>query len=164
MNHDIEDIQSLDNLLRSLYVILKNENLPEARFAIRTIGRMGNNIGIALSDEQASVSELFPLLKKDYKSMFLPKDGGLQGFYIQRVNIFNIKIHEIILSVNFQGRRISEIMSISIPASTIFRGVCKLVLQHRYKHLPDQRRSLHIYVMSSNLLCSTKNQTSLADV
>ena len=84
MNHDIEDIQSLDNLLRSLYVILKNENLPEARFAIRTIGRMGNNIGIALSDEQASVSELFPLLKKDYKSMFLPKDGGLQGFYIQR--------------------------------------------------------------------------------
>ncbi len=83
MNLDIEDINSLDNLLRSLYTILKNENDPETRYAERIIGRMGNNIGIALSDEQADVCELFLILKADYKSMFPPRDG-LTDFYIKR--------------------------------------------------------------------------------
>ena len=80
---DMADIHSLDNLLRSLYTILKNENNPETRYAERIIGRMGNNIGIALSDEQADVSELFSILKSDYKSMFPPRDG-LTDFYIKR--------------------------------------------------------------------------------
>ena len=83
MNHDIADIHSLDNLLRSLYTILKNENNPETRYAEQIIGRMGNNIGIALSDEQYSVCELFSLLKSDYRSLFPPRDG-LTDFYIQR--------------------------------------------------------------------------------
>ena len=83
MNHDIADIHSLDNLLRSLYTILKNENNPETRYAEQIIGRMGNNIGIALSDEQSSVCELFSLLKSDYKSLFPPRDG-LTDFYIRR--------------------------------------------------------------------------------
>ena len=83
MNYGIADIRSLDNLLRSLYTILKNENNPETRNAERIIGRMGNNIGIALSDEQADVSELFSILKSDYKSLFPPRDG-LTDFYIKR--------------------------------------------------------------------------------
>ena len=83
MNHDIADIRSLDNLLRSLYTILKNENDPETRFAERIIGRMGNNIGIALSDEQAGVCELFSALKSDYRSLFPPR-GGLTDFYIRK--------------------------------------------------------------------------------
>ena len=83
MNPDIEDIHFGDSLLRSLYTILKSENNPETRYAERIIGRMGNNIGIALSDEQADVSELFSILKSDYKSMFPPRDG-LTDFYIKR--------------------------------------------------------------------------------
>ena len=83
MNHDIADIHSLDNLLHSLYTILKNENNPETRYAEQIIGRMGNNIGIALSDEQANVCELFSILKSDYKSLFPPRDG-LTDFYIRR--------------------------------------------------------------------------------
>ena len=86
MNHDIADIRSLDNLLRSLYTILKSENNPETRYAERIIGRMGNNIGIALSDEQADVCELFSILKSDYKSLFPPRDG-LTDFYIRREDL-----------------------------------------------------------------------------
>ena len=83
MNHGMADIHSLDNLLRGLYTILKNENNPETRHAERIIGRMGNNIGIALSDEQADICELFSVLKSDYKGLFPPRDG-LTDFYIRR--------------------------------------------------------------------------------
>ena len=83
MNQDLADIRALDDLLRSLYIILKNEKNPETRYAERTIGRMGNNIGTALSDEQADICELFLILKSDYKSLFPPRDG-LTGFYIRR--------------------------------------------------------------------------------
>ncbi|QUC66926.1 hypothetical protein [Aristaeella hokkaidonensis] len=86
MNHDIADIRSLDHLLRSLYTILKNENQPETRYAEQIIGRMGNNIGITLSDEQADLCELFSILKADYKSLFPPK-SGLTEFYIRRDNV-----------------------------------------------------------------------------
>ena len=86
MNHDITDIRSLDHLLRSLYTILKNENQPETRYAEQIIGRMGNNIGITLSDEQADLCELFSILKADYKSLFPPK-SGLTEFYIRRDNV-----------------------------------------------------------------------------
>ena len=44
---------------------------------------MGNNIGIALSDEQADICELFSVLKSDYKGLFPPRDG-LTDFYIRR--------------------------------------------------------------------------------
>ena len=83
MNQDLADIRALDDLLRSLYIILKNEKNPETRYAERTIGRRGNNIGTALSDEQADICELFLILKSDYKSLFPPRDG-LTGFYIRR--------------------------------------------------------------------------------
>ena len=87
MNNDIADIRSLDHLLHSLYTILKNENQPETRYAERIIGRMGDNIGIALSDEQADLCELFSILKADYKSLF-PSKSGLTDFYIRREDAF----------------------------------------------------------------------------
>ncbi len=87
MNHDITDIRSLDHLLRSLYTILKNENQPETRYAEQIIGRMGNNIGITLSDEQADLCELYTILKADYKSLFPPR-SGLTDFYIRREDAF----------------------------------------------------------------------------
>ena len=87
MNHDITDIRSLDHLLHSLYTILKNEKDPETRYAERTIGRMGNNIGIALSDELADLCELYTILKADYKSLFPPR-SGLTVFYIRREDAF----------------------------------------------------------------------------
>ena len=86
MNHDITDIRSLDHLLRRLYTILKNENQQGTRYAERIIGRMGNNIGIALSDEQTDLCELFSILKADYKSLFPPK-SGLTEFYIRRDDV-----------------------------------------------------------------------------
>ena len=86
MNQDLADIRALDDLLRSLYIILKNEKNPETRYAERTIGRMGNNIGIALSDEQADICELFSILKSDYQSLFPPRDG-LTDFYIRRDDV-----------------------------------------------------------------------------
>ena len=86
MNHDMADIHSLDNLLRSLYTIIKNDNNPETRYAERIIGCMGNNIGTALSDEQADICELFSVLKSDYKSLFPPRDG-LTDFYIRREDL-----------------------------------------------------------------------------
>ena len=87
MNRDLDDIRSLDHLLQRLYMILKNEKDPETRYAERTIGRMGNNIGIALSDEQADLSELYTTLKADHKSLFPPK-SGLTDFYIRREDAF----------------------------------------------------------------------------
>ena len=87
MNQDLADIRSLDHLLHSLYTILKNEKDPETRYAERTIGRMGNNIGIALSDDQADLCELYKILKADYKSLFPPK-SGLTEFYIRREDAF----------------------------------------------------------------------------
>ncbi len=87
MNQDLADIRSLDHLLHSLYTILKNEKDPETRYAERTIGRMGNNIGIALSDEQADLCELYKILKADYKSLFPPR-SGLTDFYIRREDAF----------------------------------------------------------------------------
>ena len=86
MNQDLADIHALDDLLRSLYTILKNEKHPETRYAERTIGRMGNNIGVALSDGQADACELFAILKSDYKSLFPPRDG-LTDFYIRRDDV-----------------------------------------------------------------------------
>ena len=87
MNRDLDDIRSLDHLLQRLYMILQNEKDPETRYAERTIGRMGNNIGIALSDEQADLSELYTTLKADHKSLFPPK-SGLTEFYIRREDAF----------------------------------------------------------------------------
>lgn len=87
MNQDLADIRSLDHLLHSLYTILKNEKDPETRYAERTIGRMGNNIGIALSDELADLCELYTILKADYKSLFPPR-SGLTDFYIRREDAF----------------------------------------------------------------------------
>ena len=87
MNQDLADIRSLDHLLHSLYTILKNENQQETRYAERTIGRMGNNIGIALSDELADLCELYTILKADYKSLFPPR-SGLTDFYIRREDAF----------------------------------------------------------------------------
>ena len=87
MNQDLADIRSLDHLLHSLYTILKNEKDPETRYAERTIGRMGNNIGIALSDELADLCELYTILKADYKSLFPPR-SGLTDFYIRREDTF----------------------------------------------------------------------------
>ena len=87
MNQDLADIRSLDHLLHSLYTILKNEKDPETRYAERTIGRMGNNIGIALSDELADLCELYTILKADYKSLFPPR-SGLTVFYIRREDAF----------------------------------------------------------------------------
>ena len=87
MNQDLADIRSLDHLLRSLYTILKNEKDPETRYAERTIGRMGNNIGIALSDELADLCELYTILKADYKNLFPPR-SGLTDFYIRREDAF----------------------------------------------------------------------------
>ena len=86
MNQDLADIRSLDHLLHSLYTILKNEKDPETRYAEQIIGRMGNNIGITLSDEQADLCELFSILKADYKSLFPPK-SGLTEFYIRRDDV-----------------------------------------------------------------------------
>ena len=87
MNQDLADIRSLDHLLHSLYTILKNEKDPETRYAERIIGRMGDNIGIALSDELADLCELYTILKADYKSLFPPR-SGLTDFYIRREDAF----------------------------------------------------------------------------
>ena len=87
MNRDLADIRSLDHLLHSLYTILKNEKDPETRYAERTIGRMGNNIGIALSDELADLCELYTSLKADYNSLSSPR-SGLTEFYIRREDAF----------------------------------------------------------------------------
>ena len=48
---------------------------------------MGNNIGIALSDELADLCELYTILKADYKSLFPPR-SGLTVFYIRREDAF----------------------------------------------------------------------------
>ncbi len=83
MDHtDINDLLSLNRLLRDLYHAVRNENCQDTRPAERIMATMIRNIGSALSQPD-DTGEIFDVLKSQYSSMFPPK-GGLTEFIVWR--------------------------------------------------------------------------------
>ena len=79
---EMNDIHSLDKLLRDLYHTVRNEGYQDTRPAERIIASMIRNVRIALSQPD-DIGDFYTVVKSQYSGMFPPK-CGLSEFCIWR--------------------------------------------------------------------------------
>ena len=81
-NNDINDIHTLDKLLRNMFHTIRHEPRQDTRPAQSTMITMLRNVEIALSQPD-DIGDFFAVVKSQYFGMFPPK-CGLSEFYISR--------------------------------------------------------------------------------